>query len=98
MAYFITLLSYTDQGIRNIQDTTKRARAFQGAVRKFAKSKVKEIYWTLGHYDAVVVVEAPNDETMARIQLSLAANGNVRTETLRAFSRGEMDAILKGIK
>jgi uncharacterized protein with GYD domain len=96
MPTYITLLNFTDQGIRNIKNTTKRAKAFEAAAAQ-AGVKVKEIYWTMGRYDLVVVAEAPNDEAITRRQLSLGSMGNVRTETLRAYTAKEMDRIIKGM-
>ena len=96
MPAYITLVNFTDQGIRNVRATTKRAKAFQSMADK-AGAKVKEIYWTMGRHDVVVILEAPDDETVTRALLSLGSLGNVRTETLRAFSAKEMDGILKGL-
>jgi uncharacterized protein with GYD domain len=93
MATYILLASYTDQGIKNIADTTKRAEAAKELARK-AKCSMKETYWVLGPYDVVAVVEAPDDETMTALSLSLARLGNVKTQTLRAFSSAEMGKIL----
>lgn len=93
MAHFIMLACFTDQGIRNVRETTKRAAAFK-AMAKQAGVNVKEMYWALGPYDIVAIGEAPDDETATALSLSLAASGNVRTQTLRAFSQAEMDAIL----
>jgi uncharacterized protein with GYD domain len=59
--------------------------------------KVREILWTMGRYDLVLVVDAPNDETMCRLALGLGMLGNAKTETLKAFSAQEMDQILKGL-
>ena len=94
MAAYIALLQFTDQGIRNVKDTTRRAAA---AAEAGAKLGVKhtDIFWTLGHYDLVIVAEAPDDETMTAHMLKLSAFGNVKSQTLRAFRAGEMDAILK---
>ena len=96
MPAYITLVNFTDQGVRNVKDTTKRAKAFQ-AIGGKAGIKLKEIYWTMGRYDVVVMTEAPDDETISRAMLSLGSLGNVRTETLRAFSAKEMDKLLKGL-
>lgn len=96
MPAYITLVNFTDQGVRNVKDTTKRAKAFQTIGGK-AGIKLKEICWTMGRYDVVVMTEAPDDETISRAMLSLGSLGNVRTETLRAFSAKEMDKILKGL-
>ena len=93
MAIYISLNTLTDQGVRNIKDTTSRADAFRDAAKKFGIT-VKDVYWTLGSYDAVCILEAPDDASVAALQASLGAAGNMRTLTLRAFSRDEMGAIL----
>ncbi|KDP88639.1 GYD domain-containing protein [Cupriavidus basilensis] len=93
MATFVALLNFTDQGIRTVKDTTKRA----AAVRELAKKNgidMKDIYWTLGQYDLVVTFTAPDEATMTAFGLSLGMAGNVRTQTLRAFSADEMNDIL----
>lgn len=93
MAIYISLNTLTDQGARNVKDTTARADAFRDAAKKFGVT-VKDVYWTLGIYDAVCVLDAPDDSAIAALQASLAAGGNMRTVTLRAFSRDEMGVIL----
>ncbi len=93
MATFISLLGFTDQGIRKVKQTTKRADAFKAIARKTGVT-VKDIYWTVGAYDVVIVMEAPDDESATAALLSLGALGNVRTQTLRAFSAAEMNRII----
>ena len=93
MATYIALSSFTDQGIRNVKDSTKRADAVKDAAKKFGAS-MTQIYWTLGHYDLVAVIEAPDDKSATAFALAIGAAGNVRTETLRAFNREEMNGIL----
>ncbi|WP_455378734.1 GYD domain-containing protein [Petrachloros mirabilis] len=93
MATYIVLNNFTDQGVRNFKDTTKRADAIREMASKFGVS-VKEIYWTLGSYDIVDIFEAPDDASMAAFLASLGAGGNVRTQTLRAFSQPDMMRIL----
>jgi uncharacterized protein with GYD domain len=93
MPTYVLLGCYTDQGIKAIGDTTKRADAAKELARK-AGATMKEVYWVLGAYDIVSVVEAPDDETMTALSLSLSRQGNVKTQTLRAFSAGEMGKIL----
>lgn len=97
MASFVTLAKFTEQGIKNVNQTTKRAEAFREMAKKTGAT-VKELYWTLGRYDVVVTFEAPDDETATRLMLTLGSLGNVRTETLRAYSAQEMGQVLKGIK
>lgn len=93
MPTYVTLLNWTDQGIRNYKDTAKRAEAFASGVEKLG-AKLLNIYWTVGPYDLVAVVEAPDDETATAALLQLGGAGNVRTTALRAFGRDEMDRII----
>ncbi|MEE9159418.1 MAG: GYD domain-containing protein [Gammaproteobacteria bacterium] len=93
MATFISLLNFTDQGIRNIKQSPDRAQAFTEIAEK-AGVKVKDIYMTVGNYDIVVVLDGPDDETVTSVLLSLGALGNVRTQTLRAFSIEERNRII----
>lgn len=93
MPTYIALLNWTDQGIRGYKDTAKRAEAFAAATQNLGASLLN-IYWTVGPYDVVAVVEAPDDETASAALLQLGGAGNVRTTTLRAFGREEMDGII----
>jgi uncharacterized protein with GYD domain len=93
MANFITTVKFTPQGVQGIEETTKRAAAFKAAAKKMGVT-VTEIYWTLGEYDGLMVLEAPDDQTATAAVLSLAAHGNVHTATVRAFSAAEMEKIV----
>lgn len=93
MATYILLATYTEQGIRGIKDTVKRTAAVKELAGK-AGVTMKESYWTLGQYDVVGVFEAPDDETMTAFSLSVAKLGNVKTQTLRAFSGNDMSGII----
>jgi uncharacterized protein with GYD domain len=93
MATFVVLASFSDQGIKNVKQTIERADAFKQMATK-AGASVKDIYWTLGSRDIVAICEAPDDETATVLSLSVASRGNVRSETLRAFSFEEMKKIL----
>jgi uncharacterized protein with GYD domain len=93
MPTYIVLASFTEQGIKNVKDSPKRADAFKDSAKK-SGATVKELFWTLGQYDIVTIVEAPDDATMTAIGLSAGKLGNVRTQTLRAFSATEMAGIL----
>ena len=97
MATYICLIQFTDQGIRNIKDTVKRGDAAVAEAEKMGM-KIVEEFWTMGAYDAVVVVEAPDDETVSAFILKIGALGNVKGQTLRAFRRSEMEGILAKIK
>jgi uncharacterized protein with GYD domain len=93
MATYIALTTFTDQGIRNVKDSTKRADAVKEAAKKFGVT-AKEFYWTLGSYDLVAIFDAPDDASMTAMGLAIGSAGNVRTQTLRAFSKDEMNKIL----
>ena len=93
MATFISLLGFTDQGIRNVKQTTERAQAFREKAQKVGVT-VKDIYWTLGFHDLVVIMDAPDDETVMSLLLGMGGLGNIRTQTLRAFSAQEMGPII----
>jgi len=95
MSTYVWLVNWTDQGIRNVKETTKRAQSFREAAEKMGVN-VKEILWTMGRYDLVLVIDAPNDETNSLLALGLGMGGNARTETLKAFSPQAMDQVLKG--
>ena len=93
MATYIVLTSFTDQGIRTIKDTTKRADAVRETARKMG-IETKSLYWTVGKYDVVVTFEAPDDATMTALSLAISSAGNVRTQTMRAFTKDEVTGIL----
>lgn len=90
MPSYIMLAKFTDQGIRNIKESPKRQEAFRNLCEK-AGVKVKDVYRTMGRYDVVAVLEAPDDVTLSAVLYSLGALGNLHTETLRAFTRQESD-------
>lgn len=96
MPSYVTLVKWTDQGIRNVKDAPKRADAFEAAV-KAAGGSLKGIYLVMGEYDLVVVSEAPNDETATKLALSVAMQGNVRTMTMRAYDREEFRKIIASL-
>lgn len=96
MPKYVLLGNWTDQGARNAKDTVKRARA---ARESFASMGVnaREWFFTLGQYDVVLTVDAPDDETLTRALLALAMQGNLRTKTLRGFGEKEMETIISGL-
>jgi uncharacterized protein with GYD domain len=93
MATYIVLGQFTDQGIRSVKDTTKRGEAVKQTAKKFGAT-VKELYWTLGQYDVVTVVDAPDDASLTALMLTIGSMGNVKTQSLRAFGAEEMGKIL----
>ena len=97
MATYIVLGQFTEQGIRNVKETTKRAQTLDDLAKKFG-STVTATYWTIGHYDVVAMIDAPDDQAVTGLLLSLGAAGNVRTQTLRAFSADQMGQILGKMK
>lgn len=96
MPTYISLLRFTQQGIEKIKDGPARLDAARKAYEGMG-ARLKEFYLVTGQYDAVVVSEAPNDETVAKLTLALGARGNVRTETLRAFTEAEYRTITGGL-
>jgi len=95
MPTYIVLGSFTEQGIRSVGDSLKREDAFRKQCEKVG-AQVKDVYRTMGRYDLAAVVNAPDDATMNSLLYSAGALGNIRTETLRAFTRKETeDAVAK---
>jgi uncharacterized protein with GYD domain len=94
MATYVTLANFTDQGIRTYADTPKRAKAFTDLVEQTGGT-VRELVWTMGVYDVVAIIEAPDDETATAVALKVSSLGNVRTTTLRAFDIEEVEGIIK---
>ena len=94
MPSYIVLASFTEQGIRSVKETVSRSDAAKEAASKFG-CKMKEIFWTQGQYDLVSLVEGPDEQSIAAFGLALTQQGNVKFQTLRAFTRDEMAAIIK---
>lgn len=88
MPIYINLVSWTDQGIRNIKEAPQRIDAFRKTVQA-AGGKLTGFYLTMGKYDIVTIIDAPNDEALASIVLSTGSKGSVRTETLKAFTEDQ---------
>ena len=87
-------MNWTDQGIKNVKDTVRRAKSFEGAIEKVG-GKSLGFYYTMGRHDFVAMIEAPNDEAIASVLFSLGSLGNVHTDTLKAFSMDEADNIIE---
>lgn len=96
MATYITLFRYTQQGIQNIKQGPARIDAFRQALQA-AGAELKGIYLVMGQYDFVAIIEAPHDETVTKINLALGSLGNVRTETLRAFTEDEFRQLVAAL-
>lgn len=93
MATFVSLLTFTQHGEADISHSVDRASAFRETAKQHG-AEVKDVYWTLGGFDGVVIFDAPDDETATSLMLGLGAQGNVRTKTMRAFNADEITAIL----
>jgi uncharacterized protein with GYD domain len=93
MATYVSLIDWTQQGVASFKDTVDR---YEAAAEQMEQLGVRfvDVYWTLGEHDIVAVVEAPDDETATAALLVTGAQGNVRTKTMRAFSRDEMRAVI----
>jgi uncharacterized protein with GYD domain len=96
MSAYIVLGNFTEQGVKNVKETVNRARAANQA-HQAAGVRFIGVWWTLGPYDAVIVIEAPDDETVTRLLLAMGMQGNARTVTMRAFSEEEMERIVQGL-
>ena len=94
MATYVVLVNFTDQGIRHIKQTTDRAKQLVNAAANLGIT-IKDIYWTMGAYDAVFTADGPDDDTMTALAVSMESIGNIRTQTMRAFSADEMKRILE---
>ncbi len=94
MSTYVSLINWTEQGIKNFRDSTHRAQDFTNAVEK-SGGHVREILWTVGEYDIVSVLDLPDDEALTAILLQLGEMGNVRTKTMRGFTADEMGGIIE---
>lgn len=94
MPLYVALVNFTDQGIKNYRDTVGRAEDYRRLVEQHG-GQVRQLLWTLGQYDLVVVTELPDDETATAVVLQTVAAGNVRTTTLKAFDAEQMRGILE---
>ncbi len=94
MPNYVVLMNWTDQGVKSARDTVRRYRESRAMLEPMGV-RITQIFWTIGRYDIVALGEAPDDQTMSAALLRLASAGNLRTETLRAFSEQEMDQIVQ---
>ncbi|HIJ57755.1 MAG TPA: GYD domain-containing protein [Deltaproteobacteria bacterium] len=93
MPKYISLVKYTQKGIENIKESANRFEAFKQLCESMG-AKVEGFYLTMGRYDLLVIVDAPDSETIAKIFLTTASKGAVSTETLQAFSEDEYRKII----
>jgi uncharacterized protein with GYD domain len=96
MATYIILINWTQKGIENVKESPDRLDMAKKAFQAYG-SKLKEFYLVTGRYDMVIVAEAPDDETVAKLALTIGSGGAIRTETLRAFSEDEYRKIIAAL-
>lgn len=96
MPTYISLLHYTQQGVQNIKESPARLDAAKKAFKAMG-GELKQWYLVLGQYDAVVISEGPDDETAAKLALAIGSQGNIRTETLRAFTEDEFRKLIAAL-
>ena len=96
MATYVTLLRYTEQGLKNIKESPSRLEKAKQSIRALG-GELKSFHLVQGRYDAVVISEAPNDEVATRFALATGAQGNVRTETMRAYTEEEYRKLISGL-
>ena len=94
MPTYVILMNWTDQGARTDRDAVRRREQADALAEKYG-ARIEQAYWTMGHYDVVAVIEAPDDESVSAMMLDLTAEGNIRTTTLRAFDHDQMQAIIQ---
>lgn len=93
MPTFISEISFTQQGMKDIKSTCQRAAAFR-AMAKAMGVDVRDIYWTQGPFDGILVLDAPDDQTASALMLQLGSFGNVQTRTARAYNESEIQEVL----
>jgi len=93
MITYIGLLNFTDKGLQSIKETTKRAAAAKEAAKKHGVN-MRDMFWTVGKYDAICVLEAEDEASLLAFNVGTAQQGNVRLQSLRAFSAADFDKIL----
>ncbi|HKZ78419.1 MAG TPA: GYD domain-containing protein [Pyrinomonadaceae bacterium] len=96
MPTYVTLLKWTQQGAAKVKESPKRLDAGRKAFHKLGV-EIKDTYLTMGRYDLVCVIEGPDDETVARALLSLGSQGNIQSETLKAFTEDEYRKIMRSL-
>jgi uncharacterized protein with GYD domain len=94
MPTYVSLVNWTEQGVKNFRDTVRRGEDVRGLVEKNG-GQLRLLLWTLGEYDLVSVIDFPDDETATAVLLQVAAGGNVRTKTMKAFDAEQMGAIIQ---
>jgi uncharacterized protein with GYD domain len=94
MPTYITLMNWTDQGVKTARETVHRRDQADALAEKYG-ARIEQVYWTAGPYDIVTIIEAPDDESATAMLLELGSQGNLRTTTLRAYDRDQMSGIVQ---
>jgi uncharacterized protein with GYD domain len=94
MSTYVILMNWTDEGARADRDAVRRREHADALAEKYG-ARIESAYWTMGHYDIVAIIEAPDDESITAMMLELTAEGNIRTSTLRAFEHDQMQEIIQ---
>ena len=93
MATYVTLINFTEQGVKSVKDTANRASHYKELATKLG-CKIKDIWWTHGQYDVVSIIEAPDDAAATALAMSVGKLGYIRTQTLRAYAAAELAPIM----
>jgi uncharacterized protein with GYD domain len=96
LSHYILLINWTEQGISKIKESSDRYNSFKASLEK-AGGKLIGGYYTLGEYDLVIIIEAPNDEIVMSLMLKVGSAGNVKTKTLKAFAAEEAIKIIRDL-
>jgi uncharacterized protein with GYD domain len=96
MPTYISLMRWTQQGIAKVKDSPSRLDEGRKAFKNLGVD-IKDVHMTMGHYDLIMLLEGPDDDAVARALLSLGAQGNIQTETLRAWSEDEYRKITSSV-
>jgi uncharacterized protein with GYD domain len=94
MPTYVSLVNWTEQGVKAFRDTVRRGEDVRGLIEQHG-GQLRLLLWTLGEYDVVAVIDFPDDETATAVLLQVAAGGNVRTTTMKAFDAEQMSAIIQ---
>ena len=97
MVTYIGLMNFTDKGLQSVRDTTQRAATAREVAQRFGVT-MKDIYWTAGEYDMVCVLEGKDDLSITAFSLAIAQQGNVRSQSLRAYTSTEMEQVLAKLR
>ncbi len=96
MPVYVQLITWTERGAGAAKETVQRAQRAREQAQKLG-ARLREVIWTMGRFDAVAIIEAPNDETASRFALWVGTQGTARTETVRGYTEDEIKKIVEGL-